>query len=297
MSSLSTMSPSISNSSSPSLKSSPSSSPSSLRKTDISKLLDIAESAVKMVPVLGNILEGGIGTLRKILGLIDSMRNCKSECLALAERAALILASVCTELAQMPEQQHVHGRIVNLVNCLLEIEDYMTSLGRTSGLRRIATSNAILAEIAAFNVRLLDAVSIFQIRSAVNLECMLGEISISNRALLAANNSIRNDIAMSTEAVVCANSVSTKTLLAVLAAQERNCSEELASSNEMLLRRISSSNETVLVHALAVQRQPAFPPTTAFDDPITIIDSFLGPGNKASSQPQPEVAPTLEDQR
>ncbi|KAJ7584203.1 hypothetical protein C8J56DRAFT_1028134 [Mycena floridula] len=152
-----------------------SSSPSSLRKTDILKLLDIAESAAKMVPGIGNILEGGIGTLRKILGLLDSMRNCKSECLVLAERAALILASVCTELAQMPERQHVHDRIVNLVQCLLEIEEYMTSLSRTSGLRRIATSSAILAEIAAFNVRLQDAVSIFQIRSAVNLECMVDE--------------------------------------------------------------------------------------------------------------------------
>ncbi|KAJ7572572.1 hypothetical protein C8J56DRAFT_1174942 [Mycena floridula] len=249
------MSPSISNSSSPSLKSSPSSSPSSLRKTDISKLLDIAESAAKMVPVLGNMLEGGIGSLRKILGLIDSMRKCKSECLTLAERAALILASVCTELAQMSERQHVHDRIVNLIDCLLEIEEYMTSLGRTSGLRRIATSSAILAEIAAFNVRLQDAVSVFQIRSAVNTESMLVEIAQND-------DLIRKDIASSTDIVVRANSVSTETLLAVLAAHEKTRSE----SNEMLLRTISTSNEAVLA-VLVAQRQPAFPPTTAFDDP------------------------------
>ncbi|KAJ7584113.1 hypothetical protein C8J56DRAFT_1054642 [Mycena floridula] len=236
-----------------------SSSPSSLRRADILKLLDIAESAAKIVPGVGNMLEGAIGTVRKIIDLLESMRKCKSECLALAERAASILASVCAELAQMPDRRYVHDRIMNLVQCLLEIEEYMTSLSRISGLRRIATSSAILAEIAAFNVRLQDAVSIFQIRSAVNVESTLVGIAQND-------DLIRKDIACSTDAVVRANLVSTETLLAVLAANEKARSE----SNEMLSREIS----TVLA-VLAAQRQPTLPPTTPFDDPVTIIDSFL----------------------
>ncbi|KAJ7584117.1 hypothetical protein C8J56DRAFT_197923 [Mycena floridula] len=175
------------------------SSPSSFRRADILKLLDIAESAAKMVPVLGNLLEGGIGSLRKILDLVESMRTCKSACIALAERAAWIVSSVCTEVTRMPQPGLVHDRILNLVGCLLEIEEYMRNLSHTSVLRRTTSSSAILAEIANFNAKLQDAVWIFLIRSEVNLERMVQKIDHSTQA-------IQKDLLLSNEMILRAMS-------------------------------------------------------------------------------------------
>ncbi|KAJ7596487.1 hypothetical protein C8J56DRAFT_288480 [Mycena floridula] len=159
--------------------------------------LDIAESAVKAIPLVGTILESAIGSSRKMLAIVDSTKTCKASFIQLAERAALITSVVCAEVAKVPGQQDLYLRVSSFVECLREIEIYMESLGHKSLLRRATTTNSVMADIAEFNTRLDDALAVFsvsllwtirpdlmisQIRADVNLERLILGLSASQAA-------------------------------------------------------------------------------------------------------------------
>ncbi|KAJ7584142.1 hypothetical protein C8J56DRAFT_1166981 [Mycena floridula] len=116
------------------------SSPPSFRRADILKLLDIAESAAKMVPVLGNLLEGGIRSLRKILDLVDVSY-------LFFKRGRLMKSNLAVD-----EDLQI-GVILNLFHCLLEIEEYMRILSHAAVIHSTTSSSALLTEIANFNVK------------------------------------------------------------------------------------------------------------------------------------------------
>ena len=104
---------------------------------NVVQILDVAESVVKVVPAVGNILEGSIATVRKtwiiaqvrfsLIFLLQttelwkqSVKTCKDECIHLAERAAIMTGVVCREVAKSRAVRQQPDSVEERVSDLIE---------------------------------------------------------------------------------------------------------------------------------------------------------------------------------
>ncbi|KAF8992969.1 hypothetical protein BDZ89DRAFT_113643 [Hymenopellis radicata] len=60
--------------------------------------LDIAESVAKLVPFLGDVLQGACGILRKTVQAAENARTARNECRALTEHTASITLAILNEI-------------------------------------------------------------------------------------------------------------------------------------------------------------------------------------------------------
>ncbi|KAF9009317.1 hypothetical protein BDZ89DRAFT_1078521 [Hymenopellis radicata] len=152
--------------------------------TTISNLiacLDVAESVAKLVPVLGDVLEGTCGILRKIVQAAEGARAAREECKALAEHTACITLAIVTEIASRASTGSGTEikRICDLSAIIVEVNQTIQKLSKLGGLKYFASRGKIKAQVQELRAQVDNARISFQIGNDIRTTRLLYDLSMN----------------------------------------------------------------------------------------------------------------------
>ncbi|KAF9005697.1 hypothetical protein BDZ89DRAFT_1168881 [Hymenopellis radicata] len=154
--------------------------------TNIVTCLDVAESVSKLIPVVGNVLEGACGVLRKIVQAAEGARAAREVCKAIAEHTACITLAIVNEIGPAPAGNSAEvKRICDLSATIDEVERKITALSSLGKMQYFVSRGKINTEVMVLRQKVDNARVAFQIRNDISMTRMLTDLKNMHTCLMA----------------------------------------------------------------------------------------------------------------
>ncbi|KAF9018745.1 hypothetical protein BDZ89DRAFT_1165012 [Hymenopellis radicata] len=139
--------------------------------------LDIAESVAKLVPFLGDVLEGTCGILRKTVQAAENARTARNECRALAEHTASITLAILNEIGPASTISGADiNRICELRETIKIVDSRVQSLSKLGRLKYFGSRGRINTEVIELRAQVDNARIAFKIRSDISATRLLTDL-------------------------------------------------------------------------------------------------------------------------
>ncbi|KAF8999199.1 hypothetical protein BDZ89DRAFT_1147799 [Hymenopellis radicata] len=139
--------------------------------------LDVAESVSKLIPIVGDVLEGACGILRKIVQVAESARAARDECKALAEHTACIMIAIISEIGWTATPSSAELKtICDLVAILEDVNQRIHSFSKLGNLKYFVYREKINAEVKELHARVDNARIAFRIRNDISTTQLLHDL-------------------------------------------------------------------------------------------------------------------------
>ncbi|KAF8997234.1 hypothetical protein BDZ89DRAFT_783001 [Hymenopellis radicata] len=147
--------------------------------------LDVAESVAKLVPVLGDVLEGTCGILRKIVQAAEGARAARDECKALAEHTACITLAIVNEIGSRSTRSGTEiKRICDLSAIIGEVNQRIQKLSKLGGPKYFISRGKIKAQVQELRAQVDNARISFQIGHDISMTRLLYDLSMMQARLI-----------------------------------------------------------------------------------------------------------------
>ncbi|KAF9005303.1 hypothetical protein BDZ89DRAFT_1236250 [Hymenopellis radicata] len=147
--------------------------------------LDVAESVAKLVPVLGDVLEGTCGILRKIIQAAEGARAAREECKALAEHTACITLAIVNEIgSRATGSAAILKKICDLSAVIGQVNQKIQKLSKLGGLKYFASRGKIKSQVQELRAQVDNARISFQIGNDISTTRLLYDLSMMQARLM-----------------------------------------------------------------------------------------------------------------
>ncbi|KAF9020046.1 hypothetical protein BDZ89DRAFT_1072539 [Hymenopellis radicata] len=147
--------------------------------------LDVAESVAKLVPVLGHVLEGTCGILRKIVQAAEGARAARDECKALAEHTACITLAIINEIGSRATGCGANlKKIWDLSAVISQVNQRIQKLSKLGDLKYFASRGKIKAQVQELRAQVDNARISFQIGYDISTTRLLYDLSMMQARLM-----------------------------------------------------------------------------------------------------------------
>ncbi|KAF9001814.1 hypothetical protein BDZ89DRAFT_1081544 [Hymenopellis radicata] len=149
--------------------------------TNLITCLDVAESVAKLVPVLGDVLEGTCGILRKIVQAAEGARAARDECKALAEHTACITLAIVTEIGSRSTRSGTEIKIYLIIG---EVNQKIQKMSKLWGPKCFVSRGKIKAQVQELRAQVDNARISFQIGNDITTTRLLYDLSTMQARLM-----------------------------------------------------------------------------------------------------------------
>ncbi|KAJ7767234.1 WD40-repeat-containing domain protein [Mycena metata] len=142
------------------------------------EVLQLAIPVAKMIPLVGNTVEGSLEAALFIVQAKDDVKMKKEECQLLANRVAVITAAITTELMKSDRAtlERRENSVVALRGTLRDISTLLEELSSASPLRQFLRRSEVDHKLAILRQRLDTAIDSFHITETMRTEDTLNQL-------------------------------------------------------------------------------------------------------------------------